>query len=69
MFRLIALFLLISMLVSCKYLPKEWNLKKEKKEYVREYYPSGRLKSLNEAVGDKRHGECKYFYETSAKAQ
>lgn len=49
---------------SCKYLPEEWHLRKEKKEYIREYYPSGRLKSLNEAVGDKRHGECKYYYES-----
>ena len=52
------------LVVSCKYFPEEWKPGKEKKEYVREYYPSGRLKSLNETVGDKRHGVCKYYFES-----
>jgi antitoxin component YwqK of YwqJK toxin-antitoxin module len=64
MTRLLIGLFIIFLISSCQNLPENWNLRKEKKEYVREFYPSGKLKSLNEAVGDKRHGVCKYYYET-----
>lgn len=61
--RFIVLFLTMFLVGSCHLMPENWNLKKEKKETIKEYYPSGRIKSINEFVGNKRHGVCKYYYE------
>lgn len=36
---------------------------KVKTEIIKEYYPSGKIKSINESVNNKRHGVCKYFSE------
>ena len=63
MSRLGILFFIAILAGACHHFPEQWNLKREKKEIIKEYYPSGRIKSINESVDNKRHGVCKYYYE------
>ncbi len=54
------------LLVACNQLPeplKQLLPRKEKTEYLRDYYPSGRLHSISEVSEGKKHGVSKTFYE------
>ncbi len=69
MARYFTYFLLLLLVESCQFIPQRWilqsmkNEEKLKKEIIKEYYPSGKIKSINESVNNKRHGVCKYYSE------
>lgn len=53
--------------VSCDLITKNNNADKgQKKQIVKEFYPNGRLKSVNEVIGDKRDGTCTYYNENGS---